>query len=286
MENKRRNECHRRGKVKRMKIAIQLGLLPGADVAAKQQWAADHGVEGIEISTGNYGMDALDQARRDFENSPVPICSVCGNPTFNFLDPDPAKRQASINQSKAYLKFCGEVGAVGQITPPTFGPTRLPDLSPFADAITLEKKLLVETCKELGDYAQNAGTLLLLEPLNRYEEHLLRNQANGVEIIEQSGNAGVALISDFFHMHIEETDTPEALRAAGKHVRHCHLADNTRQEPGTGDIDFVAGMKALLDIGFTGFMAYECGISGEDKAASLAKSLAYMRDCMDKARTL
>jgi sugar phosphate isomerase/epimerase len=94
----------------------------------------------------------------------------------------------------------------------------------------------------------------------------------------------VALISDFFHMHIEETSTPEALRRAGRHVRHLHLADNTRMEPGTGDIDFVAGFRALLDIGFSGYMAFECGISGTDKDASLRKSLAYVRDCIAKAR--
>lgn len=267
-----------------MKIAVQLNLLPGGSVSDKQKWAADHGVEGIEVSAGNYPVDRLDQARADFEASPVPLCSVCGNPSFDFLDPDPGKRRNSIEQCKAYLKFCGEMGATGQIVPPIFGPPRIPDLSPYADAITLEKNLLVELCKELGDVAAEAGSYLLLEPLNRYEQHLLRRQADGVEIIERCGHPAVALISDFFHMHIEETNTPDALRAAGKHVRHCHLADNTRLEPGTGDIDYVAGMRALLDIGFQGYMAYECGLSGPDRAASLAKSLDYLRGCIEKAR--
>jgi sugar phosphate isomerase/epimerase len=88
-------------------------------------------------------------------------------------------------------------------------------------------------------------------------------------------------------MHIEETDTPAALRAAGgRHVRHVHLADNTRLEPGTGDIDFVAGFHALRDIGFTGYMAFECGISGGDAAAreaALAKSIEYVRACIAQA---
>lgn len=269
-----------------MKLAVQLGLLPGQTIPDQQQWAADHGVEGIEISAWGYKPENLDQAKRDFERSPVPISTVCGNPSFDFLDPDPGKRRASMDQCKAYLRFCGEVGAVGQIVPPIFGGPRIPDLSPLADPITLEKDLLVKLCAELGDVAADAGCLLLLEPLNRYEQHLLRQQGHGVEICERCGHASVAIISDFFHMHIEETSTPDAIRAAGKWVRHCHLADNTRQEPGTGDIDYVAGMKALLDIGFTGYMAYECGISGDDKAASLARSLDYMRDCIARARSL
>lgn len=269
-----------------MKLAVQLGLLPGQTVADQQRWAADHGVEGIEISAWGYKPEDLDRAKAEFAGSPVPICSVCGNPSFDFLDPDPAKRRASMDQCKAYLRFCGEVGAAGQIVPPIFGGPRIPDLSPLADAVTLEKDLLVKLSAELGEVAAAAGTYLLLEPLNRYEQHLLRTQANGVEICERVGNPRVALLSDFFHMHIEETDTPAALRAAGPWVKHVHLADNTRQEPGTGDIDYVAGMKALVDIGFDGFMAYECGISGGDKSASLAKSLDYMRECIAKARAM
>ncbi|MBN2450253.1 MAG: sugar phosphate isomerase/epimerase [Lentisphaeria bacterium] len=266
-----------------LKIAMQVGLIPGQTIRDKQLWAADHGVEGIEVSHGNYSFDRFDQARKDFEASPVPLVSFCGNPSFDFLDPDPKKRRASIEQCRQTLVFCGSMGMVGQIVPPIFGGPRIPDLSPLKSAVELEKELLTAVCRELGAAAAEAGTLLLLEPLNRYEEHLLRRQAAGVEIIERCGQAAVALISDFFHMHIEETSTPNALRAAGRHVRHLHLADNTRMEPGTGDIDFTAGFRALKDIGFDGFMAYECGVSGPDRAASLVKSLDYVRDCIARA---
>ncbi len=268
-----------------MKIALQLGLLPGESVADKIGWAADHGVEGIEISAWNYKVDQIPQAKKDFEKSSVPVVSICGNPSFDFLDPDPKKRRNSIDESKKYLELAGHFRAVGQIVPPIFGAPRINDLSPVKDAVTLEKELLVEICKELGDFAGKQKTLFLLEPLNRYEQHLLRKQSDGLEIIRRCKNPHVALISDFFHMHIEETHTPQALLKAAKNVRHIHLADNTRLEPGTGDIDFVAGFAALLKIGFKGYMAYECGVSGEDKGKSLAKSLQYVRDCIEKAKT-
>jgi sugar phosphate isomerase/epimerase len=59
-------------------------------------------------------------------------------------------------------------------------------------------------------------------------------------------------------------------------------------EPGTGDIDFVVAFKALVETGFSGYMAYECGITGDtpsQKAASLAKSLDYVRSCIRQARS-
>ena len=267
-----------------MKIGLQLRLIPGSTVGDKLRWAADHGVEGIEINARDYDPADLSEARRTFEKSPVPVVSICGNTSFDFLDPDPAKRRASVEASKAFLKLAGDLGAVGQIVPPIFGPPRIPDLSPYMNAINLEKELLVRLCDDLGRHAQSCGTLFLLEPLNRYEQHLLRRQEDGVEIIERTGNPGVALISDFFHMHIEETNTPATIRRVGKHIAHVHLADNTRMEPGTGDIDFTAGFAALAEVGFKGYMVYECQISGEDKAAPLVRSLDYVRRCIAEAK--
>jgi len=269
-----------------VKIGLQLGLIPGSTTQDKLKWAADNGVEGIEITARAYDPADLTPVRREFENSPVPIVSICGNTTFDYLDPDPAKRKASIDASKAFLKLAGDLGAVGQIAPPIFGPPRIPDLSPYKDAITLEKDLLVEICKDLGEHAAACNALFMLEPLNRYEQHLLKKQADAVEIIERVGHPNVTLISDFFHMHIEERNTPETIRQVGKYISHVHLADNTREQPGTGDIDFVAGFKALLDVGFKGYMIFECRISGPDKGKAIQESIAYLRSCIDKAKAL
>ncbi len=278
-----------------MKVALQLGLIPGTGTSDKAKWARDHGVQGLELSAFSGGIEGLKKTA-DEVNGLVPICSVCGNAdlegnsAFNFLSPDKEKRRASIEGTKAILKFCGEVGAVGQIVPPIFGGPAVPDLSPWMTPLQIEDALMLEACKEIGPHAMDHKTLFMLEPLNRYEQHYLRKQRDGVKVIEEARKAGVeggiGLLSDFFHMHIEETSTPQAFREIGKYTDHVHLADNTRMEPGTGDIDFVSGFKALKEAGFGGFMAYECGITGEtseEKEANLIKSLEYVRECIAKA---
>jgi sugar phosphate isomerase/epimerase len=275
-----------------MKIAVQLTLLPGSTPKEKAQWAKDHGVEGIELLA--FGGGGLPRMKREADEIAgiLPLCSVCGNvdadgnTSFDFLHPDPAKRRRSIDGSKAILEFCGQLGAVGQIVPPIFGPPLVPDLSPVYTPLELEEKLMLAACAELGPFAAQHNTLFMLEPLNRYEQHYLRRQSDGVRIIEAAQQPGIGLLSDFFHMHIEETNTPAAFRDAGAHISHIHLADNTRLEPGTGDIDFVASFKVLKALGFSGYMAYECSISGEtplEKSAHLDASLRYLRDCMAKA---
>ena len=274
-----------------MKIALQLGLIPGTTTADKAKWAKDHGAQGIELGVFGVSNDEL-RRQADEINGVLPISSVCANvtpdgtPSFNFIDADKKKRRASIDGSKEILKFCGEVGAVGQIAPPIFGGPVVPDLSPAFTVAQLEDALMLEACRELGPIAAENHTLFMLEPLNRYEQHYLRTQADGMRIMDEAKVPGLGLLSDFFHMHIEETDSPAAFAAARGYTSAIHLADNTRMEPGTGDIDFVASFKVLKANGFDNFMAYECGISGdndEEKAANLAKSLDYVRSCIDKA---
>ncbi len=274
-----------------MKIALQLGLIPGSSVADKAKWAADNGVEGIELGAFGVPHDQLYKQAEEI-NGLVPISSVCGNstpdgtPSFHLVNPDKDIRKACIEGVKSVLTFCGSVGAVGQIVPPIFGNRLVPDLSPFMSGEEVQEKLMVAVAEELGLFAAEKKTLFMLEPLNRYEQHYLRTQADGVRIIKSvspEARKGMGLLSDFFHMHIEETNTPQAFLDAKGYTTAIHLADNTRQEPGTGDIDFVAGFKALKETGFDKYMAYECGISGDDKAASLKKSLEYVRDCISRA---
>lgn len=274
-----------------MKISLQLGLIPRNTNADKAKWAKDHGVDGIELGVWGGGVPKM-QREADEIKGIIAVSSVCGtvdtdnNTAFDFVNADHNKRRKCIDGTKKVLEFCGAVGAAGQVVPPMFGAPQVPDLSPLMSTRELEDKLMIEALKELGPVAAKANTLFLVEPLNRYEQSYLRTQADGVRVIEASKAPGCALLSDFFHMHIEELNTPAAFRTAGKHVRHVHLADNTRMEPGTGDIDFVAGFKALRDIGFTGYMAYECGVTGADavqRAANLAKSIDFVRAAIAKA---
>lgn len=273
-----------------MKIVLQLGLIPGASTLEKVTWARDAGADGIEL--GAWG--GIDLLRRDADicQSILPVTSICGNcdatgaGSFDFLDPDPLKRRKSLDGSKAILKLCGELGAVGQVIPPIFGPARVPDLSPFASAIDLENGLMTAMLHELGPIAAENNTLVLLEPLNRYEQHYLRKLSDAKAAIERASSpAGVAVLADTFHMHIEETDSPRSIHDAGNYIKHVHVADNTRFEPGTGDIDFVKIIRALRDVGYDGYLAYECSVSGEtvaQKQVALAKSIAFLRAVIDR----
>ena len=74
----RRAKAFRRERRRALKVAVQLGLLPGDSVLEKAQWGRDHGVEGIELGVWGGGLAKL---RQDAEaiGGILPVSSVCGN---------------------------------------------------------------------------------------------------------------------------------------------------------------------------------------------------------------
>src|SRR5437763_1235296 len=85
---------------------------------------------------------------------------------------------------------------------------------------------------------------------------------DAVSIVEEVGSSAVSVIADTFHMSIEETDIGAAIRDAGAHIEHVQLGDSDRLEPGHGHYDWPETLDALEAIGYDGWLAMECRLSG------------------------
>ena len=81
-------------------------------------------------------------------------------------------------------------------------------------------------------------------------------------LVAEVGLPSVAVIGDFFHMSIEESDPAQALRDVAPVLRHLQLGDTNRLEPGAGHYDWQSSLAALSEIGYDGWMAMECRLSG------------------------
>jgi sugar phosphate isomerase/epimerase len=260
-----------------VKLACQESLVSADTFADKVVMLADYGFDGIEV-WGSTLRDRL-EVIREATVGRIPVSTVCSGFRGCFLSPERDTRDIAVSDMKELLAMAGDLGAKGVIFVPLFGPPQLPDLSPLADPIALEKDLFVRLIEEMVPAAERAGTYLLLEPLNRYETHLINTLAQAQEIIDRVGSPTVKIMADFFHMSIEERDIPAAIGAAGPHIGHVHLADSTRECPGYGHTNFLMGFAALREAGFNGYMAFECKVPG-DPAVELPKAVKYLRDQM------
>jgi len=259
-----------------VKLSVQENLLPGGPLAERLAAAERLGFDGVEF----WGHDIerrLPELKQALSTVRVKASTICSGYGGDLLGASWEERRRAVEDIKVRLRAAAELGAVGVIVVPTFGGPKLPDLRPLYPSFWhLERELLVAELKELGKYAEEVGSYVLLEPLNRYETHFLNRLEQAVEIIEAVGSPGVAMMADFFHMNIEEADIAESLRRALKHLKHIHLADSNRWPPGFGHLDFREPFRVLRDGGYRYYMAIECYVP-EPKEENLAKSLKFLK---------
>ena len=114
------------------------------------------------------------------------------------------------------LEMARTLGASDIIEVPVFGPNKFQDLSPIMTPREIEERLLVAELKELAPDVQRTGINLMLEPCNQKETHFMYLQSQAAGFIEAVGAPGFKLLSDFYHMQLEET-------------RHCRHLEAVRQ---------------------------------------------------------
>lgn len=265
-----------------MKLACQEGLIPGSTFAEKLTRLGDYGFEGVELSgAALFASGGFEERRDALKESPIKASSICGGFSCETVHPNPQNRATCVDALKRLMAMAAELGAVGPISVPIFNRMdRIPDLSPYKSQHQLEKELLIHMLGDIGKYGEEVGSCLILEPLNRYESNALADIEEGAEVCRTVNSPGVKLMADFFHMHIEQPDIPASLRTVGDVLIHCHLADSTRKEPGSGFTDFRSGFAALKEIGFAGYMALECGLTGPADDV-LPRSVEYLKGCME-----
>jgi len=118
-------------------------------------------------------------------------------------------------------------------------------------------KKVVRNLKTVAKYAQERGRLVCIEPLNRFETDFLNTVDQGLRLIKDVGNPALKLHVDTFHMNIEEKHLGDAIRRAGKHLRHIHACGSDRGTPGNDHTDWQDVARALKEINYQGDVVLE-----------------------------
>jgi sugar phosphate isomerase/epimerase len=256
---------HERKNMVPRKFAVQEHLLPGKDLVEKFEFARSVGFEGIELrGAGGFQFRERLPELRSARAAGVVMPSVCVAMDSFIGSFDAQRRRDAVDNLKSLLDVIVEVGGVGVVTPAAYGQFSL-RLPPFIPPRTPEqdREVLIDGLVEVGKHAASVGGEVWLEPLNRYEDHMVNTLDRAVDLCEAVGLPSVKVTADFFHMNIEELDIATSIRRAGPWIGHVQLGDSSRLEPGTGHLDFASGFAALTETGFDGYLALECRLSGD-----------------------
>jgi sugar phosphate isomerase/epimerase len=262
-------------------------VVPGRTLDERLHNLEAAGFQGIQLSAVSHreGMDAI---RKSLANSSVKL--LIHGRSGRILAGDAEARAQAVEDISAGLHVAAELGVVGSIlvpirsqpeiappAPPSFGVHRMKTV------VDLEREILIEQLGKIAPTAEASGVPIILEPLNRYETHLIKSLDDAAAICRAVGSPGIRMMGDFFHMNLEDDDMGAAIERNADCLAYIHLADSNRFQPGTGHLDFRPGFAALKRIGYDGFMTLECKIKGDATVDALKETASFIRDTWDAA---
>ena len=120
----------------------------------------------------------------------------------------------------------------------------------------------VEGLNRVKKFGEDHGVTICVELLNSKVNHLDYQgdrTAFGVEVIKAVASPRVKLLYDIYHMQIMEGDVIRTIRDNRQYIAHFHTGGvpGRHELDDTQEINWKAVCRAIVDTGFTGFVAHE-----------------------------
>jgi len=120
----------------------------------------------------------------------------------------------------------------------------------------------IEGLNKIKHLGEENGVTICVELLNSkidHKDYQGDHTAFGVEIVKAVNSPRVKLLYDAYHMQIMEGDLIRTLRANKDWIAHVHTGGvpGRHELDDTQEVTWKAVAAALVDMGFTGYMAHE-----------------------------
>ncbi|WP_128544227.1 sugar phosphate isomerase/epimerase family protein [Larkinella soli] len=114
-----------------------------------------------------------------------------------------------------------------------------------------------EVLNQVGEYARQAGIVLAVEALNRFECYLCNTMAQLRELVRRADHPNVRAMFDTHHANMEEKRFPEAIRTIAPVLAHVHISENDRGTPGDGHVPWDDTYRTLAELNYGGWLTIE-----------------------------
>lgn len=237
------------------------------DLYASTRWVADNGFDSIEFHIRDPKNEVDGPRLKDFLAQTDLIVSSLGTGQaygaegLSITSPDKEIRAKAVQRLKDHVDLASIIGGHviigsmrGKISEKSFAET---------DA------LMIQSMQELAEYANKFGVTFAIEAIDRFETNYLQTAQQVLDVIDRSGCDCFGVHLDSYHMNIEETDWIKPILACGDKLFHFHVADNTREWPGSGHVPFPLIINALQQVHYKGSLTMECFPFPDSETASL-----------------
>lgn len=142
----------------------------------------------------------------------------------------------------------------------------------WSDGVSKEDQVknYTEALKRVAPLCEEAGVMIIIEPFNPVDhgKNLLNGSQLAVEICREVDSPMIKINWDFYHMQLSEGALITYLERGFYQVGYLQLGDTPgRNQPGTGELNYKAILKAAYDLGYRGYVGVECRPKGPEKEA-------------------
>jgi len=136
----------------------------------------------------------------------------------------------------------------------------------------------------LAVHAERAGVTYCIEPLSPAETPVINTVAQAVAVVDRIGSPALRTMLDMSAAAQAETDDAATLLrryVPSGHIAHVQVNDRNRRGPGQGDTPQAPAIRALRELGYTGWLAVEPFDYHPDPIACAAYSAGHMRGLLE-----
>ena len=142
----------------------------------------------------------------------------------------------------------------------------------WAEGVSEEDQIKNYTAalKRVAPLCEEAGVMIIIEPFNpvNHGKNLLNGSQLAVEICREVDSPMIKINWDFYHMQLSEGALITYLERGFDQVGYLQLGDTPgRNQPGTGELNYKAILKAACDLGYRGYVGVECRPKGTEQEA-------------------
>lgn len=231
-----------------MKYSVCIdALFNGQDITESMETVKGCGIDTIEFwGWDNKDMDLLESKLKELSMKVSTFCSK-------------ATSLVDASQHESYLKNLEESIAIAK----RLGVTRLIGLvgDDTGEAKALQQKNLIDGLKKCVPLLEEAGIVLMIEPLNiliNHQGYYLSRSDEAFDIVRAVESPYVKVLFDIYHQQITEGNLLNNITANIDLIGHFHTAGHPgRNELYLGEINYPIILEAIDKMSYDGYIGLE-----------------------------
>jgi sugar phosphate isomerase/epimerase len=243
--------------------------------------ARELGFAGVEFSADQLDerIDAIDEALREQD---LAASGLNMGETDGWVSADSGRRRRANDLLREALACALDLETDYVTFAPQIGASDMPDLTPFASPMDLQKEMLIWLLRGFSDLADAMDTKLALLPLNRKRTAFLTRLAQADMFCQQvDRHPMITIAASICEMALEEADLLTCLTTHLAAISVIYLADVGAALPGAGGLPFDKIGAALRKLDYGGWLVVDGRPRHDERERpkELAACADYLRQC-------